>query len=58
MPKRARPTSTAAASDGSVHNALLPVKRRACSTPLQSPPLPAVTEPQGRALSLTRNNLA
>ncbi|KAF2023774.1 hypothetical protein EK21DRAFT_21796, partial [Setomelanomma holmii] len=57
-PKRARPTSTATASDKSVHYALLPTKRRACNTPLRSPPLPAVADPQGCELPLTRNNVA
>jgi hypothetical protein len=58
MPKRARSASTASASDVSAHNALLPTKRRASSTPLRSPPLPAVAEPQGCALPLTLDNLA
>jgi hypothetical protein len=57
MPKRARSASIANASDESVQDALPSNKRRACSTPLRSPPLPAVAQPQGCALPLTLNNL-
>ena len=58
MPKRPRSASTASSLDVSAHDAQLPTKRCACSTPLRSPPLPAVAEPQGCALPLTLDNLA
>jgi hypothetical protein len=57
MPKRARSASTTTVSDVIAHDALPPTKRHACSTPLPSPPLPAVAEPQGCALPLTLDNL-
>ena len=58
MPKRARSASTASSPDVSAHDVLLPTKRRAYSTSLRSPPLPAVAEPQDCALPLTLDNLA
>jgi hypothetical protein len=57
MPKRARSASTATLSDVSTHDALPPAKRRACSTPLRSPPLPDADESRGCALPLTLDNL-
>ncbi|EDU44782.1 hypothetical protein A1F94_013601 [Pyrenophora tritici-repentis] len=57
MPKRARSASTATLSNVGTYDALLPTKRRACSTPLRSPPLPAADEPRGCALPLTLDNL-
>jgi hypothetical protein len=57
MPKRARSASTATLSDVDTYDALPPTKRRAYSTPLRSPPLPAANEARGCALPLTFDNL-
>ncbi|KAH8704388.1 hypothetical protein GQ44DRAFT_778156 [Phaeosphaeriaceae sp. PMI808] len=58
MPKRFRSASNATAFNSGGEVEPPAAKRRACSTPPRSPPLPAGAEPERQMLPLTLDNLA